>query len=80
MKIFLVALFLAAVIAFGAIDLFVVSGPASTPAASAGSADADTSLAAQTLVVAPSSGCYVPGDLIGDANPASIRCTFGGEP
>jgi len=78
MKIFLVALFLAAVIAFGAIDLFVVSGPTSTPAASAGSAD--TSLAAQTLIVGPSSGCYVPGDLIGDANPASIRCTFGGEP
>ena len=78
MKIVLVALLLAAVIAFGALDLFVISGPASTPAASAGSTD--TSLAAQPLVIAPNTGCYVPGDLIGDANPAFIRCAYGGEP
>jgi hypothetical protein len=78
MKRLALALLLAAVIAFGAIDLFIVSGPGSTPAATAGAPD--TTLAAQTLNVAPSSSCYVPGDLIGDANPATVRCTSGGQP
>jgi hypothetical protein len=72
MKILLLAVLLAAVLAFGALDLFIVSGQPSTPPASAGATDTST-LAAQTLNVTPS-GCYVPGDLIGDANPASIHC------
>jgi hypothetical protein len=66
----LLAVLLAGVIAFGAGDLLLFSGQPSTPAASAGGAE--TTLAAQPLP-APM-GCWVPGDLIGDANPAAIRC------
>jgi hypothetical protein len=73
----LLALLLGGVVALGAIDLFVVSGPPSTPAASGGSTG--STLAAQTLGITPS-GCYVPGDLIGDANPATIRCASASEP
>jgi hypothetical protein len=77
MKRVLLAVLLAGVIALGAIDIFVVSGPPSTPAATAGSTD--STLPARTLSTTPS-GCYVPGDLVGDANPATIRCASGSEP
>lgn len=72
MKIVLLAVLLAGVIAFGVLDLVISSGQPSTPAANAGAADTST-VPAQTLNVTPS-GCYVPGDLIGEADPASIHC------
>jgi hypothetical protein len=79
MKRILLAVLLAAVIALGAIDVFIFAGQPSTPAATAGSAD--RTLAVQTLPALPSShGCWVPGDLIGDANPATVRCASGSEP
>ena len=69
MKNVLFAVLLAGVIA---VDFFLVFDRPSTPTASAGSADTST-LAAETLNLAPI-GCWVPGDLIGEADPASIRC------
>jgi hypothetical protein len=79
MKIILLAVLLAGGVALGALDVFVFSGQPSTPAASAGSAD--TTLAAQSLApYQTSNGCWVPGDLIGEANPATIRCVSGPEP
>ena len=77
MKVVLLAVLLAGVIAVGALDLLLFAGQPSTAAVNAGTVD--TTLAAQTLSVAPT-GCWVPGDLIGEANPATIRCTSGGEP
>jgi hypothetical protein len=78
MKIILAAALLAGGIALGAVDIVFLSGQPSTPAASTGAED--TTLAAQTLVTGhqTSNGCWVPGDLIGDANPATIRC-FGSD-
>ena len=72
MKPVLVAVVLAGVIALGAIDIFLFSGQPSTAAATAGSPD--TTLAAQSLATPPMSSCWVPGDLIGEADPASIHC------
>ena len=65
------ALLLAALLALGAVDFFIVAGQLSAPAGSAG--EAETTLAAQTLP-GGSNGCWVPGDLVGEANPASIHC------
>jgi hypothetical protein len=76
MKTVLLALLLAGVIALGAVDVFISSGQPSTPPASAGSTDTTTP-AAPSLDLAPpstTSACWVPGDLIGEANPASIHC------
>ena len=72
MKRILLPLLLAGVIALGALDIFFFSGQPSTSTATAGSAE--TTLAAEALPIV-SSGCWVPGDLIGDANPANIRCS-----
>jgi hypothetical protein len=76
MKTVLLALLLAGVIALGAVDFFIVSGQPSTPPASAGSADTTTP-AASPVDLAPSTttrACWVTGDLVGEADPASIRC------
>jgi hypothetical protein len=79
MKIILAAVLLAIGTTLGAADIFFLSGQPSTAAATAGSAD--TTLAAQSLGASQtSSGCWVPGDLIGEANPATVRCGSGSEP
>jgi hypothetical protein len=78
MKTILGATLLAGGIALGAADIFFLSGQPSTPAANAGAPD--TTLSAQRLVgYQTSNGCWVPGDLIGDANPVTIHC-LGSEP
>jgi hypothetical protein len=70
----LVALTLAGVIVFlGALDLLAASTGASPASGGLGG----ETLQAQTLgpsLVSTDRGCWVPGDLIGDANPASVRC------